>query len=1538
MKAKKFYSGLTDAAKLVKGYGSLRAFLLFGLLWLSVSASGQVSYVGGSPQSLSVCQSSGGTPINSFLGINDPATGLTETWSVTSGPSNGAITTGSTAPSGNDVTPTGWAYTPTTGYSGTDAFTIMVSNGTTTASTTINVTVNALPAVSGGSNVAICIGSSTPLTATGGTSYSWSPSAGLSATTGANVVASPTVTTTYTVTGFNAPSPVVYSQAFVNGVAPSSQCTAWATFRASLNSSYSYTGFTIRGSQNATGISCTDPVVAAAVANALNTGTPYTGTSDGQTWTVTINGCTMPACGSISVELANQGGCTCASGYSIRPSINNSNWGGIDGLTCGALSQTMEVDFYTTGCSNTAMVTVSVNPLPVITTSAGSGFAICNGANPLITASGGTYYSWSPSTGLSATTGASVVANPSVTTTYTVTGTNGATLVYNQPFTGGATYGPSSPQGIAWSNFVASLLSSGCTGFTMKGSNDPVGVTCTDPVTAQNIADALRLGTTYSGSSDGFNWVASDACCGPELTNTGSFGNCMNPGYTVRPDIANDNWGGINTTTCGAPTQTMEVDFYFGTGCSNSTTFTVTVNPAPDAISGPSNFCLGSPVTLTDDSTGGKWTSSNTFATVDSTFGTVSGDSLGLDTISYTLPDGCFVTLAGSVNPIPGVNPIAAIAPYCNGATTDSVLFSGTPNTVFNWVNSNPSIGLPASDSGNINPFTIIDTGSVPVTAYFTVLPAINGCLGGVQSFSMTVYPTPNVNASANQTVCNGTPTAAISFTGTVDGTTFTWTNSDTTIGLGSTDTGNIASFTGIDTSSAPVTSVVTVSTSANGCTGSSNSFTITIDPTPLLSSALTASICDSTMLDYMPGSATAGTTFNWSRDSVAGISNSANSGMDDPYEMLYNTTANPVTDTYVYALQAYGCVDTQNVVVTVNPHQVLSSSLTPPSICDSTLFHYIPSSLTTGVAYSWSRDSIAGISNSAGTGIDSMNEVLVNVTPNPITVTYVDTLTLNGCWYTQNITVAVNPKPMLSTSLTLPTICDSTLFTYVSASGTTGTDFTWSRGTITGISNPAASGGDTINEILVNQTADPILVTYVDTLKANGCMNTEDVSVLVRPRLILSSLLTPAGICDSMIFNYTPASATAGTTFTWVRPMVLGILEPTASGPGNPDEQLINTTNDNLDVTYNYTINDSGCTNTQNVIVVVHPTPVLSSPLTPSVCSGAAFYYVDSSYTFGTTTTWTRGRVAGISPATGTGSGNISETLTDSLSTPVTTVYDIILTANGCQHSELLTVTVNPAPPGVSITTFPPNALCSSTMYQNYGTSTAPPSGQSYSWSAQNATIYAEGQGHQYILVNFDNPGQAVITLNTHLAGYGCTTNNSDTVNVGSDVSDMPQVIYFDGQLVCLQNNMDSYQWGYDDAVTLDSALIPGEINPNYFISAPDLTYKYYWVITTHNGCMQKTYYNVPPVTGVSNVNVADASIKVYPNPASSRLNVEINSTTAGNYNVDVVDILGQKVQNANVTDHKATVDVSGLAAGVYMVVCHRDGVTIGTVRFVKN
>jgi len=79
------------------------------------------------------------------------------------------------------------------------------------------------------------------------------------------------------------------------------------------------------------------------------------------------------------------------------------------------------------GCSelDSAQAIITVNPTPVVDVTAVTN-PICNGSSTSVTASGGTSYVWTPSTGLSATTGATVTANPTTTTTYNIAGTTGS--------------------------------------------------------------------------------------------------------------------------------------------------------------------------------------------------------------------------------------------------------------------------------------------------------------------------------------------------------------------------------------------------------------------------------------------------------------------------------------------------------------------------------------------------------------------------------------------------------------------------------------------------------------------------------------------------------------------------------------------------------------------------------------------------------------------------------------------------------------------------------------------------------------------------------------------------------------------------------------------------------------------------------------------------------------------------------------------------------------------------------------------------------
>ena len=241
----------------------------------------------------------------------------------------------------------------TTSYNviGTDA------NGCTN-SASVTVTVHPLPVINASpATPVLCNGQSVTLTASGGNTYIWNPTTGLSSGTGAVVSANPSSSTIYNVIGTDA-----------NG------CTNTASVSVTVNPK---------------------PVV-------------------------TVSPNTPAICNGQAVFLTASG----ANSYIWNPSTGLPS--SITGATVSAnpsSSTTYSVlGTDINGCTNTGIVTV-VGTLPTITASP-SAPILCNGQSVSLTASGGSTYTWSPSTGLSSGSGTTVSANPSSSTTYNVIGTD----------------------------------------------------------------------------------------------------------------------------------------------------------------------------------------------------------------------------------------------------------------------------------------------------------------------------------------------------------------------------------------------------------------------------------------------------------------------------------------------------------------------------------------------------------------------------------------------------------------------------------------------------------------------------------------------------------------------------------------------------------------------------------------------------------------------------------------------------------------------------------------------------------------------------------------------------------------------------------------------------------------------------------------------------------------------------------------------------------------------------------------------------------
>lgn len=118
----------------------------------------------------------------------------------------------------------------------------------------------------------------------------------------------------------------------------------------------------------------------------------------------------------------------------------------------------------------------------------------------------------------------------------------------------------------AWTSFRASLTGT-YTIMTLSSSLGH-GITVTD-ANVQSIANALRTattGTNFSVVIGSNTWRVIHGCVSgtPDANSiyltTGNACTCGGT-YTIRPMIKNLNWGGLNGSSCGQPTQTITISF-----------------------------------------------------------------------------------------------------------------------------------------------------------------------------------------------------------------------------------------------------------------------------------------------------------------------------------------------------------------------------------------------------------------------------------------------------------------------------------------------------------------------------------------------------------------------------------------------------------------------------------------------------------------------------------------------------------------------------------------------------------------------------------------------------------------------------------------------------------------------------------------------------------------------------------------------------------------------------------------------------------------
>jgi len=133
-----------------------------------------------------------------------------------------------------------------------------------------------------------------------------------------------------------------FSQTFTQGFAPTNAIElAWNAFRTGLTGTY--TTFRFFSNLNP-GVTVSDPTKVQSLAIALRTASGTTQNINGVNWLVGL-GCGTPKIGGVAVEFSNNASCSVTSTFSLRPMINNANWGGVSGTTVNAPTQTITLTF-----------------------------------------------------------------------------------------------------------------------------------------------------------------------------------------------------------------------------------------------------------------------------------------------------------------------------------------------------------------------------------------------------------------------------------------------------------------------------------------------------------------------------------------------------------------------------------------------------------------------------------------------------------------------------------------------------------------------------------------------------------------------------------------------------------------------------------------------------------------------------------------------------------------------------------------------------------------------------------------------------------------------------------------------------------------------------------------------------------------------------------------------------------------------------------------------------------------------------------------
>ena len=675
-------------------------------------------------------------------------------------------------------------------------------------------------------------------------------------------------------------------------------------------------------------------------------------------------------------------------------------------------------------------------------------------------------------------------------------------------------------------------------------------------------------------------------------------------------------------------------------------------------------------------------------------------------------------TFTVTVKPKPILNTVSSfeICATDNISATTLSDNSGGASTI-SWTASNASaIGLPSSSgTGNIPAFTANSNNTTAtIVSNVTVTSTWDGCVSDQINFQIRLKPTPIMNSISDDELCAG-EIYSVNFGNSLGAsTTYSWVNDNTAIGLAASGNGDNINFTAnSNNSGSPIVANIIVTPTNNSCVGTSQSFSLTLNPSPVISPISDVELCPNNFISIPVTTDLSNTnlTLTVSDNSVFAVGPILN-GQNIEFTTNLNTTGADITSNIEVTSEQNGCESSEDFNVTLFYEPLVSSEPDEGPLCYPGSVNSRTFGHDSGTGnFSWevtNADLIGDATPTSGTGIFPGFDLADNQTGIPIEGYVKYFSERNGCLSSpDSFKITLKPSPIILNTDTA--FCEGD-FVNIDFSDNVGDDATyeWQIDNLTiGINNSDGTTDQSITPagftaVNSSDTEDNVAnITVFSTI--DGCAGpVKTIEVRVLPNPTLSNNILEFTTCSNDTFSFVPESSIPSTDFEWTyisgdTSVVQGVE---LSGTGDINLDLINTSGTDQNLVYGITPLNSNCIGTsEELTITVRPEIKFQNIQNEYfVCSGQDFelpitltnnLHVNDIEYFWTVSENEAG--ANDSTATAIG-GNLTNSVSGQRDTVVYTITPRLLDGTCAGNTEVFSVIINP---NAIVEILPANDIC---------------------------------------------------------------------------------------------------------------------------------------------------------------------------------------------------------------------------------------------------